>query len=476
MANMHKTKLPTFLASEARLVLGEAPRRLTEEQLLEIACEKAPGIDQLREFALNAIQEQAAPGEEFIFLYPALIAPYGDESNRDCVGDYFTPSTDFYERHVPTLPLLPYHGRSSTIASEEVHGKAIKLWRTDEGLMALIGVYEGKTYTNDIIAAVNAGTIRHSSKAAMRRPVSIGVAVTHWLNIEVSFILPSMGTACNTNAIAVGGMDQGLTEYVQSVLQLQPDVVQKAIADILAGNVPTSGLVADGSSPATLNLLEAPQELPETEPEPEAEEVEEPSLSDDEATEPEEDSEEDGREKALGEIDMTPEQLQAAVAAAVTAAVTPVVVRLDALEKAAPDGTEKCDCQKTDSAPADEFSIASAVEKAVAPVAEDTEYNKAADALVTGLINAGRLAPEGVKGATMLARLAVAQAATEKAAGPIDLFLSAFPTVGRPVGSQNQAVPLFQGVPQAAPANNGAALANMVIKGATYGSIPEGGK
>jgi hypothetical protein len=314
------------------------------------------------------------------FVFDALVLPYGGDKpgNVDCAGERFTPQTDFKVNELPNPPVVYAHGYPMDAAGEAdriVVGDTFKRWFDSEGGWAKLGIRKDTPLTDEVMDAYKRGKLTFSSMAILARKASNKIDYEVWLPGEFTVVTDKTGVpACNllTRAGVYGKM--ALADIWDNSLNEEE---AKNLKKYLEGEGEDS---LDPNAPLTGN--------------------DNPAGADGDKSDLQDfGNEEDGD-------DMTPEELQAAIAAGLA----PVMTRIEALEskkeeKPPAGGTEKR--EKMDKADDGDDDLSSFVDGKVSRMKTDGLVVTNATKLVDGYIAQGLIAPDDRQAEIKLASAAI---------------------------------------------------------------------
>jgi len=136
-----------------------------------------------------------------------LAAPFGDVSNKDSDGEFFTPMTKFYLDKVRPLPVW-YHGYSEDgkpMGDPETLGETKEITVKQDGVWLRIALDKASEYAQKVWEAAKQGLARASSGTAphLRRINEVTGEIRHWPMFEISlFNLTDKMMPANQYAIA----------------------------------------------------------------------------------------------------------------------------------------------------------------------------------------------------------------------------------------------------------------------------------
>jgi len=170
-----------------------------------------------------------------------LIAPFGNEQNKDKDGEYFDATTKFHEDKYPTPPAVYYHGYDEpgkASASPQYIGKTVKRWVDNAGAWLRMQLDKGSEYAGRVRDAVLAGTARASSGSAkhLTRTEPNG-HITEWPIVEASlFDMAGGKEPCNRYAVVLPAAkavyeQAGIELPIELVTTLQVEQTVEAAGD-----------------------------------------------------------------------------------------------------------------------------------------------------------------------------------------------------------------------------------------------------
>jgi hypothetical protein len=194
-----------------------------------------------------------------------LIAPFGNETNRDSDGEFFDATTKFHEDKFPAPPAVYYHGydapgRPST--APVYIGRTIKRWVDAAGAWLRIKLDEGNEYARRVWEAVQNGTARASSGSARHLTrVEQNGHIAEWPIVEASLFDTSDGKQpANRYAIA---LPAAKAVYEQAGIEIPSELTTDAEKPAEAAG-DAAPKAAEGQPD---NVTEQPDEVKTMEPE-----------------------------------------------------------------------------------------------------------------------------------------------------------------------------------------------------------------
>lgn len=237
---MYNIVVPVKLV-ESLSSLGIIPnnRRIDEGQLITAAFllrKKSAVPEDLKQWidlTMNKIQINPDKYEAIIDI---LAFPYGGHNNdKDCVGEFFHPGTDFKEEALPYPPVVHAHGLDvdgSGAAETTVVGETLRRWKDENGGWAKIGIYRDTPYTENIVNAWNRGVLMASSTALLKKlSQEVDGRIDTWLAGEISTITPESGISpCNFLASARARKSE---QEIRDIIESQEEPYRSRLEEIL---------------------------------------------------------------------------------------------------------------------------------------------------------------------------------------------------------------------------------------------------
>ena len=122
--------------------------------------------------------------------FEAPLVTFGQSSDPDLTGDYFTKQTDFWREFPEKVPLLYAHGLDDTMKKTKIGGGKTTLKMTDDaiwmtGQLDLANKYEARIY--ELIEQKRLGTSSGSASHMVdRKQVGSSFEITSWPITEAS--------------------------------------------------------------------------------------------------------------------------------------------------------------------------------------------------------------------------------------------------------------------------------------------------
>lgn len=193
------------------------------------------------------------------FVTAATVAPFGSESDKDCIGEFFSARTDFRLGRIPSPPVIYAHGHDVIAdgASTEILGEVISIEiDPDKGLRYLIGFYGEGKFADEVLKAYLDGALRFSTRSVQKQRADNGEILV-WLVGEVSvFTSETIIAPCNLKALADGpaeGQDATPDQvWMKWVIELQPQEMREELIKALI-NPEVQEAFEDGLPPVSSN-------------------------------------------------------------------------------------------------------------------------------------------------------------------------------------------------------------------------------